>query len=149
VKIAERNGPYDKATEELRRRFTAEACLLIVVDGSEGTGFCASAPEDLKPHLPALFRSIAHELETLIAAERNAIICPACRGAIVFDPRHPLNPDNKPKPGALTVCAGCASFLKLDGEWRLLTEEELADMNDETRNRLISNRRMIEQRRHN
>jgi hypothetical protein len=147
VKIAERGGPYDLATQDLRERFKAEAVMTIVLAGLDGTGFSASMPEDLKPFLPGLFRSIAAEIEDALAREQIAMICPACNTPLAFDPRHPLSPQNKPKAGSITVCAHCASFLTLDDRWRLLSEEELADLNDEVRIRLNRARRAIEERR--
>lgn len=149
VKIAERGGPYDVAIEELRQKFGAEACLLIVLSGSEGTGFSASMPDDLKHHLPALFRNIAKEVEEALAAEQGAMFCPVCSTALVFEPRYAGHPNKPPMPGALTVCAHCASFLTL-GEpalWRLLTEDELLEMPDAVRLQLTRSRRNIERRR--
>lgn len=147
MKIAERGGLYDAAIEELRQKFGADACLLIVLSGSEGTGFSAAMPDDLKPHLPALFRSIAQEIEDALATEKSAMFCPVCRTPLAFDPRHPLNPHNAPRPGALTVCAHCASFLTLGESWRVLTEDELLDMPDDIRIRLTRARRNIERQR--
>lgn len=146
VKAAERGGPYDVVTEELRSRFSAEACLLIVLSGNEGTGFSISAPEDLKPHLPALFRNIAREVEDALASERCALVCPVCSAALAFDPRHPF-PNGQPEPGAIAICAHCASFLKLDERWRVLTDEELFELSDEARMALNRTRRNIERRR--
>jgi hypothetical protein len=147
VNRAERGGVYDKATEELRERFKAEAVMTIVISGSEGTGFAACMPEDMKLLLPSLFRSIAEEVEEALAHEQVAIVCPACHTALALDPRHPLSPKNQPKPGSITVCAYCASFLTLDERWRLISEEELADLSDEARGQLTRARRTIEERR--
>lgn len=146
MKIAERGGAYDIATEELREKFSAEACLLVVIRGSAGTGFSASAPDSIKPQLPALFRSMAKEVEDALAMEKSVMMCPVCRTVLAFDPRYP---NNTPQPGSVTVCAHCASFIRLtqlDG-WRLLTEDELLEMPDEVRMDLARTRREIERRR--
>lgn len=149
--IAEPNSEYDLATEELRRRFEAEACIMIVISGNRGTGVSMKMPDDLREHIPSLFRNIAREWEDALMMERSALMCPVCRMGLSFDPRHPLNPNNAPRPGCLTVCAECASFITLDASmtWRVLTEEELADMPDEKRNTLIRTRREIERSRRN
>lgn len=147
MKLAGRGGAYDQATAELRERFKADAVMTIVLAGTEGTGFSACMPDDLRPHLAALFRSIADEVELEIAREQAAVICPVCKTALAIDPRHPLNPMNRPKPGSMTVCAHCASFLRLDEGWRLLSEEELAELSDEVRIELARARRKIEGRR--
>lgn len=146
VSIAEPNSDYDRATEELRRRFKAEACIMIVIGGNEGTGVSMKMPEDLRPHIPALFRNIAREWEDVLIMERSALQCPVCRTGLSFDPRHPLNPLHAPRPGCLTVCAECASFIKLDDSktWRVITEEELADLPDDMRISLMRTRREIE-----
>lgn len=151
VSIAEPNSEYDLATEELRRRFEAEACIMIVISGNRGTGVSMKMPDDLREHIPSLFRAIAREWEDALMMEQNALLCPVCRTGLSFDPRHPLNPHNMPRPGCLTVCADCTSFLALDASmiWRVLTEEELADMPDEHRNELIRTRREIERSRRN
>lgn len=146
MKIAERGGAYDQATEELRKKFAAEAVLTIVLSGTDGTGFSVSGPDNIKPHLPGLFRSIAKEVEDLLAAEQCALLCPVCSVALAFDPRHPFR-NGQPEPGAIAICAHCASFLKLDERWRVLTDEELAEMSDEARMTLSRTRRNIEQRR--
>lgn len=143
--VAERGGPYDVATEELRRKFDAEACLLIVIGGSDGTSVSISAPEELKPHLPGLFRGIAQEVENALATELHAMFCPVCKSWLAFDPRHGLTAPNVPE-GSLTVCTVCASFLTFDDEWRVLTEDELIEMNDDVRNALSRTRRNIQKR---
>jgi hypothetical protein len=145
--MAERGGAYDRATEELRERFKAEAVMTIIINGSEGTGFSGSMPEEMKVLIPSLFQSIAEEVKDALAAEQVAMVCPACNTALALDPRHPLNPKNKPKAGSITVCAYCASFLTLGERWRLLSEEELADLSDEVRIQLNRARRTIEARR--
>lgn len=146
IRLAERGGPYDVETEQLRTKFSAEACLLIVLSGSEGTGVSIRAPESLKPHLPSLFRAIAEEVEDALAIEHNALFCPACHSPLSFDPRQKLDPREVPA-GSMTVCAACTAFLTLDGKWRVLTEDELAEMNDDIRIALVRARRQIEQRR--
>lgn len=146
MKIADVDGPYDVETEKLRQQFSAEACLLIVLSGSEGTGVSIRAPESLKPHLPSLFRSIAEEVEDALAIEHNALFCPACHAPLSFDPRQKLDPRTVPA-GSITVCAACASFLTLDDKWRVLTEDEIAEIDDHVRMALIRSRRNIERRR--
>lgn len=141
MKIAQRGGLYDQATHELRERFKAEAVMTLVLSGAEGTGFSASMPEDLKPHLPGLFRSIAAEIEDALAREHVAMICPACSTPLAFEPR------NNPPPGSIAVCAYCASFLTLDERWRVISEEELADLSDEALIQLNKARRFVEGRR--
>lgn len=145
VNIAEPNSEYDLATEELRRRFEAEACIMIVIAGNRGTGVSMKMPDDLRAHIPTLFRNIAQEWEDALIMERSALQCPVCRTGLSFDPRHPRHSHNLPRPGCMTACAECASFIVLDASgWRVLTEEELADMPDEFRNTLIRTRREIE-----
>lgn len=143
MKIADRGGAYQLATEELCERFAADACMLIVISGSDGTGFSACAPDDIKLHLPAIFRSIAAQVEAALATERGIMFCPVCRAPLTFN----LDPRNDPKNyrrGALTVCPTCASFLTLEETWRVTTEEELADMPDEVRIELTRVRRDIQ-----
>jgi hypothetical protein len=146
VNIAEPNSEYDSATEELRRRFRAEACIMIVIGGSGGTGVSMKMPEDLRSHIPTLFRNIAQEWEAVLLMERHALLCPVCRTGLSFDPRHPLNPNNNPRPGCMTVCAECASFISIDEThtWRVMTEEDLAELPDDMRILLIRTRREIQ-----
>jgi hypothetical protein len=146
MKIAERDGPYDVETEKLRQKFSAEACLLIVLSGTEGTGVSIRAPDSLKPHLPSLFRAIAEEVEDALATEHNALFCPECHASLSFDPRMKINPRTVPA-GSITVCAVCATFLTLDDKWRVLTDDELAEINDDVRIALVRTRREIQRRR--
>lgn len=144
--VSERGGPYDAANEELRQKFDAEACLLIVLSGSHGTGVSISAPEDLKPHLPALFRAIAQEVENALATEHHAMLCPVCSAPLAFDPRHGITARTVPD-GSITVCAVCTSFLTLEEKWRVMGEDELVELNDDVRNALNRTRREIQRRR--
>jgi hypothetical protein len=145
IKIAERGGTYDVATEQLRQRFAAEACLLIVLSGNEGTGVSIHAPESLKAHLPSLFRAIAQEVEDQLVLERHALFCPACHAPLCFDPRHG-QPRTVPN-GSISVCAACASFITFDEKWRVLTDDELVEIDDDVRIALIRTRREIERQR--
>lgn len=149
VGIAGPNSEYDLATEELRSRFEAEACIMIVISGNHGTGVSMKMPDDLRVHIPSLFRALAREWEDVLTMERSALLCPVCRTGLSFDPRHPLNPSKPPRPGCMTVCVECASFITLDASmtWRVLTDEELAAMPDDCRISLIRTRREIERSR--
>lgn len=149
VSIAKRGSEYDLAAEELRRKFAADACMLIVLSGNKGTGVSMSMPDDLREHIPALFRAIAQEWEDALIMERSALRCPVCRTMLSFSPRHQLNPFNDLRSGSLTVCANCASFITFaeSETWRVLTEEELAEMPDAVRIELSRTRRSIERQR--
>lgn len=147
MKIAESEGVYQLAVEELQVRFKAEAVMLIVINGSEGTSFAATMPDDMKLLIPSLFHSIAENVSEALATEHIAMVCPACKTSLALDPRHPLNPKNHPRQGSITVCAYCASFLTLGERWRLLAEEEVAELSDEVRIQLNRTRRAIEERR--
>jgi len=146
IRIADRGGPYDVETERLRQKFSAEAVMTIVLSGSEGTGFSVSAPDSIKPHLPALFHAIGDEVAASLATEQNALFCPVCRAPLTFDPRQGLHGATIPN-GSITVCAACASFITLDETWRVLTEAELAEIDDDLRIALTRTRRQIERRR--
>jgi hypothetical protein len=146
ITIAEPGGPYDIATEELRVRFEAEACLLIVLSGKAGTGFSISGPEDIKPHLPHLFHSIAREVENALFSNHHAMVCPACCSPLAFDPRQEIEAGDVPE-GSITVCAACTSFLTLDPEWRVMSDEDLIDLDDDMRDSLTRTRREIHRRR--
>lgn len=55
----------------------------------------------------------------------------------------------KPKSGDVSVCAYCATFLVFrdDLSRRVMSWQEVADLDDETRNTLVRLHRAIEQRR--
>lgn len=143
--LAERGGPYDVATEDMRQKFSAEAVLTIVLNGSDGTKFSASAPEEIKQHLPALFRAIAQEVENALSTEQHTMICPVCRAPLAFDPRDGITAKEVPA-GSITVCAYCTSFLALAEDWRVMDEDELLDIGDDVRLALIRTRRNIKRR---
>lgn len=147
VRIAERDGPYDLATEELRRKFHADAVMMIVLGGIEGTQFSVSGPEDIKPQLPALFQAITDEVTRAYRTELHALICPACRAPLAFDPRMKITIHDV-GDGSITVCAACASPLILDEQvWRVMSEDELLDLDNHMRLALMRAQRNIRRRR--
>jgi uncharacterized protein YbaR (Trm112 family) len=147
VKNAERGGAYDIATEEMRQEFRASAVMTIVLGGIEGTQFCVSGPEDIKPLLPALFRSIADEVERGLLTERHVLICPACHQPLAFDPRMKITTRDV-KEGSIAICAACASPLTLDAVvWRVMSQDELLELDDHMRHALLRAQRNIRRRR--
>lgn len=102
MKIAERGGPYDVATDELRQRFNADGCVLIVFGGSEGTGVSMNMMEDLKVHLPMLFQGMVREVEAALAGEHDVVFCPVCHA--------PLDVE----VAGVVKCPECRHFLKVE-----------------------------------
>lgn len=149
MKIAEKGSLYESAAEELRRRFAADGCILIVLAGSEGTGIGWKMPEELEPHLPAFFHSVAHEVKHALAGTTRMMTCPACLSALAFDPRHGPSPTHLLKAGAIALCAECASALTLDEVigWRVLRGDEYEALEESLRASISRTRRNIARRR--
>jgi len=56
-------GKYDDAATVARTATAAEGVLLIVVNGSKGSGFSAQLSAELTLRLPAILREVADEIE--------------------------------------------------------------------------------------
>lgn len=69
--------------------------------------------------------------------------CPECNYKI--DAATPIDADRGPIPGDYTVCLKCASFLVFGNSpaLRLITHQEIADMDAETRGQLVKVRAAI------
>ena len=69
--------------------------------------------------------------------------CPACGHTLYGTVA--INQDVKPRPGDLSVCGRCASFLKItdDFGYRLITYDEIVDLEAEQRSMLIEMREMV------
>lgn len=104
MEILNLGGPYDMATEELRQRFNADGCLLIVFSGSHGTGVGLDMLADIVPHMPMLIQGITRDVEAALASQYNMVFCPICHAAL----------DTDVTSGAVATCPGCGHFLKLD-----------------------------------
>ncbi len=73
--------------------------------------------------------------------------CPSCGQNL--DAATAVDPLDKarPKPGDYSVCLDCTSFLRFTDDYtvRLMTEAEVASMDDENRNLLVRVRKRIQQ----
>ena len=56
-------GKYDDLATQAREQAKARAVVLIVVDGSKGSGFSVQAQPDVVLPLPMLLRRIADDIE--------------------------------------------------------------------------------------
>jgi hypothetical protein len=56
-------GKYDDLTTEIRTRVRADGVLLLVVNGTRGSGFSAQLPLHLTLDLPRVLRDIARQIE--------------------------------------------------------------------------------------
>ena len=79
-------------------------------------------------------------------ARMIAIDCPKCGHTL--DACTGIGHENSPSPGDLTLCIKCAAYLQFDDDLKLVTfpEEQLLDLDDETRITLTRGRRLITQR---
>ena len=139
---------YDDISERLRIALRAQGVVVLVIDGRHGTDVSLRVPEHMEPHLPALLRKLAEGLAEEIERKCGPqIVCPGCQGVCMrFE--SPSSPGAKPKAGDITICRGCASFLRFTSETtlRLAETAEIALMSDEDRNALVRVRREIERR---
>ena len=73
--------------------------------------------------------------------------CPGCKTKL--DAADPLNNDNSPAPGDLSVCYRCGSFLVFDEglSIRLMRVAEIEALEDDDRNLMLRARRAIQQMR--
>lgn len=71
--------------------------------------------------------------------------CPGC-SELVDDATAINGPDRRPAPGDVTVCAYCTSFCIFtdDLQLRLLTMQEISELDDEARNTMVRARRAIQ-----
>lgn len=56
-------GKYDALCTLVRQRAHARAALVIVLEGSSGTGFSMQAPPDVTFSLPEILRTVADEID--------------------------------------------------------------------------------------
>lgn len=56
-------GKYDDLATEVRTKAKADGVLLLIVDGTKGSGFSAQLPPLLTAKLPAILRSIADQID--------------------------------------------------------------------------------------
>ena len=69
--------------------------------------------------------------------------CPKC--GYTLDACTGIDNDHAPKPEDLTLCINCAAYLQFDAELRMVVfpDEQLLDLDDETRLTLTAGRRGI------
>jgi hypothetical protein len=56
-------GKYDDELTEVRRQTRAAGALLLIFDGSKGSGFSAQLSAELTVMLPAILRDVARQIE--------------------------------------------------------------------------------------
>lgn len=56
-------GKYDSACTGARIETGGKAVILIVIDGTQGSGFSVQAPPEILRHLPEVLREVAAEIE--------------------------------------------------------------------------------------
>jgi hypothetical protein len=56
-------GKYDDVCTVARETANAEGCILVILDGSQGSGFSCQATIEITVKLPALLRKVADEIE--------------------------------------------------------------------------------------
>lgn len=85
------------------------------------------------------------EHHTSRATQHKATLCPTC--AKQLDASTGFTCDRRPAEGDLSVCAYCTSFLRYgsDLSLHLMTLEEIGNLDDDSRNALVSARRALQE----
>lgn len=84
-------------------------------------------------------------IQAMTTTKMPEVGCPVCmkklNSAIGVDHK------NKPKPGDCSLCIYCSSFLIINSDFTLreMTEVEIGELDDESRQKLIHSRKAIEQ----
>jgi len=56
-------GKYDAITTKVREQTGAFGCILLVVEGDQGSGFSVQAPLSIQMQLPEVLRAMADSIE--------------------------------------------------------------------------------------
>ena len=56
-------GKYDDVATDVREKTHAEGVLVLIINGTRGSGFSAQLPLDLTLRLPSVLRDMANQIE--------------------------------------------------------------------------------------